>query len=103
MIDLNPSKEPLIHAAIKRDALLENVQPHPVHARGGTLNANRHFPHLIPTPHTPHRKRHTLTQVVVDENLQCLYSDGSRTENTRGSFPSPQTKNWKSQTPNPET
>ncbi|KAJ1479164.1 phosphoenolpyruvate carboxykinase, partial [Baffinella frigidus] len=49
MIDLNPRKEPLIHAAIKRDALLENV--------------------------------------VVDENLQCLYSDGSRTENTRGSYP----------------
>lgn len=49
MIDLNPAKEPLIYAAIRRDALLENV--------------------------------------VVDEGLRCVYSDGSRTENTRGSYP----------------
>ncbi|KAJ1485407.1 phosphoenolpyruvate carboxykinase [Baffinella frigidus] len=49
MIDLNPEKEPLIHAAIRKDALLENI--------------------------------------VVDENDKCLYSDGSRTENTRGSYP----------------
>ena len=51
MIDLKPEKEPLIHAAIKRDALLENI--------------------------------------VVDENGKCLYDDKSRTENTRGSSPTP--------------
>ena len=51
MIDLNPEKEPLIHAAIKRDALLENVRPHP--------NANRYTPNQNPTPQTPNRRPQT--------------------------------------------
>jgi phosphoenolpyruvate carboxykinase (ATP) len=49
MIDLNPEKEPLIHAAIRRDAILENV--------------------------------------VLTPDGRCDYKDGSRTENTRGSYP----------------
>lgn len=49
MIDLNPEKEPLIHAAIRRDAILENV--------------------------------------VITPDGRCDYKDGSRTENTRGSYP----------------
>ena len=49
MIDLNPVKEPLIHAAIRRDAILENV--------------------------------------VLTPDGRCDYKDGSRTENTRGSYP----------------
>jgi len=49
MIDLNPVKEPLIHAAIRRDAILENV--------------------------------------VITPDGRCDYMDGSRTENTRGSYP----------------
>jgi phosphoenolpyruvate carboxykinase (ATP) len=49
MIDLNPEKEPLIHAAIRRDAILENI--------------------------------------VITPDGRCDYKDGSRTENTRGSYP----------------
>lgn len=48
-IELNPVKEPLIHAAIRRGAILENV--------------------------------------VLKEDGTCDYNDGSRTENTRGSYP----------------
>eukprot|EP00281_Chroomonas_sp_CCMP1168_P018239 CAMPEP_0206211740 /NCGR_PEP_ID=MMETSP0047_2-20121206/160_1 /ASSEMBLY_ACC=CAM_ASM_000192 /TAXON_ID=195065 /ORGANISM="Chroomonas mesostigmatica_cf, Strain CCMP1168" /LENGTH=594 /DNA_ID=CAMNT_0053633663 /DNA_START=85 /DNA_END=1869 /DNA_ORIENTATION=+ len=48
-IELNPEKEPLIYAAIRRDAILENV--------------------------------------VINAEGRCDYDDGSRTENTRGSYP----------------